>query len=75
MRKCPGCRVTLVVATGHEPGCPRTGLDIDEMCVGCGEPTTAKCTECGKPACGRAVGLCGNDAACAECVGKALLAL
>lgn len=33
MKKCPGCKVTLVVASGHEPGCLHEGRDIDNIFV------------------------------------------
>lgn len=32
--KCPGCRVTLVVPHGHEPGCPCEGMDSSEILPG-----------------------------------------
>lgn len=65
------------------PGCGGVDIDLDneplpkhnspQPCVGCESPTSVKCVSCGKPSCGRAVGLCGNAGGiCAICVEERL---
>lgn len=43
-------------------------------CVGCNAIAHYWCPVCHKPTCRRAVGLCGNAAACAACVQRLLAA-
>ncbi len=47
-----------------------------KKCVGCGRSATATCSQCGRPTCRRAVGLCGHvEGICAGCVEKRFVAL
>lgn len=46
------------------------------LCVGCGETASKTCSECGKPTCGRAVGLCGHvSGLCALCLEERIASL